>query len=270
MAVDTLARSIDACQYDQVKLLQEIDDCCAPLLSAPLEEADAETLSQRSGPGRPGAAAPPEPRSRPVPKGGVRCDLTAPIGLSQPTVSHHLKVLHEAGLLERERRGKWVLLPGSTGTACVAPLGSSPPDPLSSFASRRTRRRSRRGSDAPRPVALPAGSGSSQSSYRTPGKIGQASPHPIVITTSLVRPRRDRGASGRSAERSIPTSAIASTTAGFSRSAGSASRPTGPEPARPRVARATPPRSAPPRVVDAHEEDLREFTVGRARHRSTR
>ena len=36
------------------------------------------------------------------------CDLTAPIGLSQPTVSHHLKVLHEAGLLDRERRGKWV------------------------------------------------------------------------------------------------------------------------------------------------------------------
>jgi ArsR family transcriptional regulator len=31
-----------------------------------------------------------------------------PIGLSQPTVSHHLKVLHHAGLLEREKRGAWV------------------------------------------------------------------------------------------------------------------------------------------------------------------
>jgi ArsR family transcriptional regulator, arsenate/arsenite/antimonite-responsive transcriptional repressor len=35
------------------------------------------------------------------------CDLTAPIGLSQPTVSHHLKVLTEAGLLTREQRGTW-------------------------------------------------------------------------------------------------------------------------------------------------------------------
>lgn len=35
------------------------------------------------------------------------CDLTEPLGLSQPTVSHHLKVLTEAGLLTRERRGTW-------------------------------------------------------------------------------------------------------------------------------------------------------------------
>jgi ArsR family transcriptional regulator, arsenate/arsenite/antimonite-responsive transcriptional repressor len=35
------------------------------------------------------------------------CDLTPIVGLSQPTVSHHLKVLVEAGLLEREKRGTW-------------------------------------------------------------------------------------------------------------------------------------------------------------------
>lgn len=35
------------------------------------------------------------------------CDLTGPVGLSQPTVSHHMKVLVEAGLLTREQRGKW-------------------------------------------------------------------------------------------------------------------------------------------------------------------
>lgn len=35
------------------------------------------------------------------------CDLTLPLGLSQPTVSHHLKVLAEAGLVEREQRGRW-------------------------------------------------------------------------------------------------------------------------------------------------------------------
>ena len=36
------------------------------------------------------------------------CDLEAPLALSQPTVSHHLKVLREAGLIEGERRGRWV------------------------------------------------------------------------------------------------------------------------------------------------------------------
>ena len=35
------------------------------------------------------------------------CDLTGPLGLSQPTVSHHLKVLLQAGLVEREQRGSW-------------------------------------------------------------------------------------------------------------------------------------------------------------------
>ena len=35
------------------------------------------------------------------------CNLTEPLGLSQPTVSHHLKVLLNAGLVEREQRGSW-------------------------------------------------------------------------------------------------------------------------------------------------------------------
>jgi ArsR family transcriptional regulator len=35
------------------------------------------------------------------------CNLTGPLGLSQPTVSHHMKKLLEAGLIEREQRGKW-------------------------------------------------------------------------------------------------------------------------------------------------------------------
>jgi ArsR family transcriptional regulator len=35
------------------------------------------------------------------------CDLTAPVALSQPTVSHHLKVLYDAGLVTREQRGVW-------------------------------------------------------------------------------------------------------------------------------------------------------------------
>ncbi len=36
------------------------------------------------------------------------CDLTAPLGKSQPTVSHHTTLLVEAGLIEGEKRGRWV------------------------------------------------------------------------------------------------------------------------------------------------------------------
>jgi len=44
------------------------------------------------------------------------CDLTGPVGLSQPTVSHHLKVLADAGLVTRDKRGVWAyysLVPGA-------------------------------------------------------------------------------------------------------------------------------------------------------------
>ena len=44
------------------------------------------------------------------------CDLTEPVGLSQPTVSHHLKILVDAGILTRQQRGKWAyyrLVPGT-------------------------------------------------------------------------------------------------------------------------------------------------------------
>ena len=42
------------------------------------------------------------------PGGQCACDLVEPLGKSQPTVSHHLKVLYEAGLVDREKRGTWV------------------------------------------------------------------------------------------------------------------------------------------------------------------
>jgi ArsR family transcriptional regulator, arsenate/arsenite/antimonite-responsive transcriptional repressor len=47
------------------------------------------------------------------------CDMTEPVGLSQPTVSHHLKILVDAGILQREQRGKWAyyrLVPGALTT----------------------------------------------------------------------------------------------------------------------------------------------------------
>jgi ArsR family transcriptional regulator len=44
-----------------------------------------------------------------APKGEVcACDFVEPLGKSQPTVSHHLKVLAEAGLIEGDKRGRWV------------------------------------------------------------------------------------------------------------------------------------------------------------------
>jgi ArsR family transcriptional regulator len=109
MAVDMLPYASMSVNMTCMKLLQELDDRCTPLLAAPLTEDAAETLAAAlqalADPARlrllsliaacPGSEA-------------CGCDLTTPIGLSQPTVSHHLKVLHEAGLLDRDRRGKWV------------------------------------------------------------------------------------------------------------------------------------------------------------------
>lgn len=46
------------------------------------------------------------------------CEMTAPVGLTQGTVSHHLKILVDSGLLTRDQRGKWAyyaLVPGSLG-----------------------------------------------------------------------------------------------------------------------------------------------------------
>jgi ArsR family transcriptional regulator len=49
------------------------------------------------------------------------CDLLPYFDLSQPTISHHLKVLHESGLLDREKRGTWVFY--KARPAAMAALG---------------------------------------------------------------------------------------------------------------------------------------------------
>lgn len=48
------------------------------------------------------------------------CDLTEPVGLSQGTVSHHMKLLAEAGLVTREQRGKWAYFALSDGALDAA------------------------------------------------------------------------------------------------------------------------------------------------------
>lgn len=82
--------------------------CCAPLVKDPITQTDAEqlaaTLKALADPARLrllSIVAASEDQEACV------CDLIEPIGLSQPTVSHHLKVLTEAGFLSRSKRGTW-------------------------------------------------------------------------------------------------------------------------------------------------------------------
>ena len=83
--------------------------CCPSLLAAPLDAAEAAELAR-------GFAALSDPvRLRVLSilaaaEGGevCVCDFVQPIGKSQPTISHHLRVLSEAGLVRGDRRGKWV------------------------------------------------------------------------------------------------------------------------------------------------------------------
>ncbi len=96
---------------------RDLQACCQPITAAVLDAAAAERLAELlkalAEPtrlrlvsliaGHPGAEA-------------CVCDLTAPVGLSQPTVSHHLKILVEAGLLQRTQRGRWAyyrVVPGA-------------------------------------------------------------------------------------------------------------------------------------------------------------
>src|SRR6201999_1840027 len=83
--------------------------CCSPLSREPLSQAQAEQVA----PLLKALADPVRLRLMSLiasHEGGEACvcDLSDPFDLSQPTISHHLKVLHEAGLLDREKRGVWV------------------------------------------------------------------------------------------------------------------------------------------------------------------
>jgi ArsR family transcriptional regulator len=81
--------------------------CCASVLAAPLSEADADDLA------RVFAALGDPVRLRLlslVADAGeiCSCDLLVPLGKAQPTVSHHTKVLADAGVIVGEKRGRWV------------------------------------------------------------------------------------------------------------------------------------------------------------------
>jgi ArsR family transcriptional regulator len=86
-----------------------VDQCCPAVLAAPLDADQADELAR-------GFTALSDPvRLRllsmlAAAEGGevYVCDFVGPLGRSQPTISHHLRILSEAGLVSGERRGKWV------------------------------------------------------------------------------------------------------------------------------------------------------------------
>ena len=88
-------------------MVKQAEPCCASVLAAPLREADAVELAK-------GFAALADPvRLRLLSLVAAAdeicsCDLEAPLGKSQPTISHHTKALAEAGLIVGEKRGRWM------------------------------------------------------------------------------------------------------------------------------------------------------------------
>ncbi|UYB36347.1 metalloregulator ArsR/SmtB family transcription factor [Arthrobacter koreensis] len=97
--------------------------CCTSLTSEALSVEDAQRFAQLLK-----AVAEPT-RLRLVSliaaqdnKEACVCDLTEPVGLGQPTVSHHLKILVDAGILHREKRGVWAyysIVPGALERAAA-------------------------------------------------------------------------------------------------------------------------------------------------------
>lgn len=102
--------------------------CCSPLSREPLSAAAAERIA----PLLKALADPVRLRLMSLVashEGGEACvcDLNDAFELSQPTISHHLKVLHEAGLLDRDKRGVWVYY--RARTEALANLGALIGDP---------------------------------------------------------------------------------------------------------------------------------------------
>jgi ArsR family transcriptional regulator len=84
------------------------DACCAPVTGGELDSGTAQHLAHSFK----ALADPTRVRLLSLiaaAEGGEACicDLTNPVGLSQPTVSHHMKSLVETGLVTRQQRGKW-------------------------------------------------------------------------------------------------------------------------------------------------------------------
>ncbi len=85
-----------------------IEACCSPITGGVLDDDSAERLAQVfKALGDPTRVRLVSLIAAADGAEACICDLTDPVGLSQPTVSHHMKLLVEAGLVTREQRGRW-------------------------------------------------------------------------------------------------------------------------------------------------------------------
>lgn len=100
--------------------------CCSPLTAEPLAASDAEDMARTfKALGDPTRLRLISIVAASAGQEACVCDLTEPVGLSQPTVSHHLRILTEAGFLSRSKRGSWAyysLVPGSLEKLAAALL----------------------------------------------------------------------------------------------------------------------------------------------------
>jgi ArsR family transcriptional regulator len=129
LLLPTLPRDIEACQYgrmpDSLTLLDPAGTaaCCPPLSAQPLSAEQAEQIAALLK----ALADPVRLRLMSLvashPGGETcACDLGESFDLSQPTISHHMKVLHDAGLVDRDKRGVWVYY--RARTEALASLGA--------------------------------------------------------------------------------------------------------------------------------------------------
>jgi ArsR family transcriptional regulator len=104
--------------------------CCAPLTRRPLDARAADELARKLK----AIADPTRLRLLSMVAAHVGgeacvCELTDPLGLTQPTISHHLRVLVDAGLLTRDKRGVWAyfaLVPGALDSLAALLTSSAP------------------------------------------------------------------------------------------------------------------------------------------------
>jgi ArsR family transcriptional regulator, arsenate/arsenite/antimonite-responsive transcriptional repressor len=107
MSIQTGRRTLDLIPTGRSQAV--VEDCSIPLVREPIDESAAAEFAQVFK-----ALADPV-RLRLVSLIGAHqggevcvCELTAAFDLTQPTISHHLKVLRDAGIIDSERRGTWV------------------------------------------------------------------------------------------------------------------------------------------------------------------
>lgn len=93
--------------HKTIQVSERVLSCCSPLAEGTLSAREADDLAQLFS----ALADPVRLRMLSLIASGAEvcsCNLEGPLKKSQPTISHHTRILSEAGLIEGERRGKWM------------------------------------------------------------------------------------------------------------------------------------------------------------------